>query len=78
VVPDSITIILLPPYSPELNPAERIWHFLRSHWLSSRVFADLEDVIGACVDAWNRFVADPDLIASLCHVAWAIPPEPSG
>ena len=67
-----------PPYSPELNPAERIWHFLRSHWLSSRVFADLEDVIGACVDAWNRFVADPDLIASLCHVAWAIPPEPSG
>lgn len=78
VVPDSITIILLPPYSPELNPAERIWHFLRSHWLSSRVFADLDDVIGACVDAWNRFVADPDLIASLCHVAWAIPPEPSG
>lgn len=76
--PTASPSILLPPYSPELNPAERIWHFLRSHWLSNRVFADLEDVIGACVDAWNRFVADPDLIASLCHVAWAIPPEPSG
>ncbi len=73
-IPDNITLISLPPYSPELNPVERIWHYLRSHWLSSRVFTDSDAVIDACVDAWNRFVAKPELIASLCHVAWATPP----
>ncbi len=26
VVPGNITLLELPPYSPELNPVERIWH----------------------------------------------------
>jgi putative transposase len=75
VVPNNITLILLPPYSPELNPAEGIWHYLRSHWLSNRVFDSLEAVLDACEDAWNRFAAQPALIASLCHVDWAVPPS---
>jgi len=36
VVPGNITLLELPPYSPELNPVERIWHYLRSHWLAIR------------------------------------------
>src|SRR5271154_6959206 len=39
VVPSNITLLALPPYSPELNPAERIWHYLRSHWLANSVFS---------------------------------------
>lgn len=74
-VPENIILIHLPPYSPELNPVERIWRFLRSHFLSNRVFANGATVIDACLDAWNRFIAVPERIASLCHVAWAIPPE---
>jgi transposase len=35
LVPGNITLLALPPYSSELNPVERIWHYLRSHWLSS-------------------------------------------
>jgi transposase len=38
VVPGNITLLALPPYSPELNPVERIWHYLRSHWLANSVF----------------------------------------
>ena len=38
VVPGNITLLELPPYSPELNPVERIWHYLRSHWLANTVF----------------------------------------
>jgi transposase len=31
VVPDNIILIFLPPYSPELNPAEKIWqHYKRT------------------------------------------------
>jgi putative transposase len=73
VAPANITLLPLPPYSPELNPVERIWHYLRSHWLANSVFRDLAGVLDACEAAWNRFAADPNLIRSLCAVAWAAP-----
>ncbi len=74
VVPGNITLLPLPPYSPELNPVERIWHYLRSHWLANSVFRSLADIMDACETAWNRFAADPGLIRSLCAVAWAPAP----
>jgi len=36
-IPRNITIIHLPPYSPELNPIENLWHYLRGHYWSNRV-----------------------------------------
>ena len=71
VTPANITLLPLPPDSPELNPVERVWHYLRSHWLANSVFRDLAGLLDACEAAWNRFAADPDLIRSLCAVAWA-------
>ena len=71
VVPGNITLLELPPYSPELNPVERIWHYLRSHWLANSVYRNLADIMDACETAWNRFAADHALIRSLCAVAWA-------
>ena len=70
-IPDNITLLALPPYSPELNPVERIWHYLRSHWLANLVFRSLADIMDACETAWNRFAGDPGLVRSLCAVAWA-------
>jgi len=55
VAPSNITLLALPPYSPELNPVERIWHYLRSHWLANSVFRSLADIMDACEMAWNRF-----------------------
>ncbi len=40
VTPSNITLLALPPYSPELNPVERIWHYLRSHWLANYKIGD--------------------------------------
>ena len=71
VVPGNITLLELPPYSPELNPVERVWHYLRSHWLANSVFPRLADIMDACETAWNRFAANHGLIRSLCAVAWA-------
>src|SRR6266481_696209 len=34
-VPDNITLMPLPPKSPELNPVENIWQFIRDNWLSN-------------------------------------------
>jgi transposase len=37
-VTDNITPIFLPSRAPELNPVENVWQYLRSNWLSNRVF----------------------------------------
>ena len=37
VVPDNITLLPLPPHSPELNPVENVWAYLRQNWLSLQV-----------------------------------------
>jgi transposase len=37
-VPRNLTLIFLPSRAPELNPVENVWQYLRSNWLSNRVF----------------------------------------
>jgi transposase len=69
-VPANVTLIHLPPYSPELNPVERVWLYLRERFLSLRVFEDYQAIIDACCAAWNRLVAEPGRIRSLCHQPW--------
>jgi len=44
-VPANITLLPLPAKSPELNPVENIWQFMRDNWLSNRVFTSYEDII---------------------------------
>ena len=56
-VPKTPTIILLPSRSPELNPVENIWRYLRQNWLSNRVFEDATAVLDAGCNAWNSLLA---------------------
>ena len=37
VVPENISLLPLPPYSPELNPVENVWQYLRANWLAISV-----------------------------------------
>ena len=53
-VPDNITLLHLRPYSPELNPIERLWAYLKSHYLSNRVVVDYDDLLAECRNAWNQ------------------------
>ena len=71
VVPDNITLVLLPARAPELNPVENIWQFLRENWLSSRVFASYRDIVDHCCDAWNRLIDQPWIIMSIGLRDWA-------
>lgn len=70
-VPGNLTLVPLPPYSPELNPIERVWRYLKDVWLSNRVFADLDDVIDACCNAWNALLTETGRIRSICSEPWA-------
>jgi transposase len=70
VVPPNITLVPLPPYSPELNPVERVWLYLRDRFLSLRVFVDYRAIVDACCAAWNRLAAEPGRLRSLCDQPW--------
>lgn len=67
----NLNIIKLPPYSPELNPIEQIWQWLRQRKLANRCFKDYEDIVEQCSKAWNSFISDIDLVKKLCSRKWA-------
>ena len=70
-VPDNISLLLLPRYSPELNPVENVWEFLRANFLSQRVWANYDAIVDACCDAWNKLMRMPGQIASIATRPWA-------
>ncbi len=53
-IPENISLVPLPPKSPELNPAENVWQYLRQNWLSNRVFDSYEAIVEASCQAWNN------------------------
>ena len=53
-VPANVTLVALPPYSPELNPVERIWLYLKERFLSHRLHDDYDAIVDAACRAWNR------------------------
>lgn len=70
-VPDNISLLTLPPYSPELNPVENIWQFLRQNFLAHRIFDDDEAIVDACCKAWNALLALPGKIRDIASRNWA-------
>jgi transposase len=70
-VPKNLTIILLPPRSPELNPVENIWQYLRQNWLSIRVFENYDAILDVGCEAWNKLLAQPETIMSIGMRDWA-------
>src|SRR6266853_834856 len=70
-IPDNITLMPLPAKSPELNPTENIWQFIRDNWLSNRIFQSHEDILDHCCHAWNKLVDQPWTIMSIGLRDWA-------
>lgn len=70
-MPENISLLPLPPYSPELNPQENVWQFLRQNYLANRIFDTYTALVDACCEAWNALIAMPDRITSIASRAWA-------
>ena len=71
-VPSNITLMLLPPRSPELNPVENIWQFMRDNWLSNRIFKSYDEIVVLCCEAWNKLIEQPWKIMSIGRRKWAM------
>jgi transposase len=69
-VPANVTLVALPPYSPELNPVERVWLYLKERFLSHRLHDDYEAIVDAACKAWRRLTAQAGRIKSLCTYPW--------
>ncbi len=63
-LPAEITVLLLPPYSPELNPVENLWHYVRSHHLSNRKYEDYDALLAAGTAAYRNLT--PEIIRTVC------------
>ena len=70
-VPDNLTLLPLPRYSPELNPVENVWQYLRQNKLSLRVWPDYDAIVATCCEAWNALMAMPERLASITRREWA-------
>ena len=68
-IPLNVTLVHLPPKSPELNPVENLWHYLRSHYWSNRLYKTWDDLMDAASDAWRKVCLTPSLISSICSDA---------
>ncbi|NVO72507.1 IS630 family transposase [Photobacterium damselae subsp. damselae] len=66
----NISIIKLPPYSPELNPIEQVWSWLRQHYLANQSFSDYEDIVSKVCSAWNSFLECSTRVTKMCSRRW--------
>lgn len=71
-VPANITLVPLPPYSPELNPVERVWLYLKQRFLSHRLLADYDAIVEAAATAWNRLTAEAGRLTLLGSYPWIL------
>ena len=71
MIPSNITLLLLPPRAPELNPVENIWQFMRENWLSNRIFESDDQIVALCCEACNKLIDQPWKIMSIGCRKWA-------
>lgn len=66
-VPSNLSVVTLPPYSPELNPVERLWLYLRHHYWSNRVYEGIDALEAAAVSGWRAVCLAPDKVRTVCR-----------
>lgn len=61
----------LRPKTPELNPVENVWQFIRENWLSNCVFKSCGDIVALSCGAWNKRIGQPWKIMPIGLCDWA-------
>ena len=70
-IPKNMSILYLPPYSPELNAQESVWRVLKDRFFNNRVYKSSKEIAQVACSAWNTWIQNPDEIYSLCQREWA-------
>ena len=70
VVPDNISLLYIPPYTPEMNPIEQIWKQLRSMGFRNEVFKTLEHVVDRLCATIRQLTND--MVRSITARQWIV------
>jgi transposase len=70
IVPPNISLLRLPPYSPELNAQENVWQYLRQNFWAGRVFESYDAIVDACCTAWRALTEETGRIRSIATRDW--------
>ena len=68
VIPSNIEIWFLPPYSPELNPVERLWKLIKHNTLHNRVYESLKQLEDGIIDYFGSL--SDEVLARLCACSY--------
>jgi transposase len=63
-----IQLDFLPPYSPELNPIERVWKLTRRLCTHNRYFPHMDDLTSAVSQQFVPWLSPNDILRKLCAV----------
>ncbi len=69
-VPTNMRLVLLPPYSPEINPAEHIWSTLREDCVGNTVFANMDAADKALSAGLKSLESSPERMQSITGFNW--------
>jgi transposase len=70
VIPENVSLTRLPPYSPELNPAEQVWNILRRNYFANRVFDSLDAATAQAEFGLEEMAANKLGIKTLTNWPW--------
>jgi transposase len=68
--PKNLTIVPLPPYSPQLNPVEKLWQYFRKHFWSNRVYDNYDALRFAAIESWQHTCLNKEKIKSICRAKY--------
>lgn len=72
-IPENIVFLYLPPYSPQLNPVEHLWDYIREQkGFNNRIINSIEEVIDKLSDALHQIEQEKDIIKSMCNFSWLL------
>jgi len=66
---EGVRLVFLPPYSPELQPVERVWPLVNEA-VANRYFADLEALMEAVERRWLALQGDRELLRRRTLFHW--------
>ncbi|MGF1729834.1 IS630 family transposase [Photobacterium kasasachensis] len=67
----NVSIIKLPPYSPELNSIEQVWSWMRQHHLANQAFENYDEIVDKVCSAWNSFLSNTQRVTKMCTRSWS-------
>jgi transposase len=70
-IPNNISLLPIPPRSPELNSQENIWQYIRDNWLNDVIFKSYDHIVEHCCCAWRKLIKQPETIRSIGMREWA-------